>query len=284
MKNLASIVFVLILGSAQVLLAAQKARIVSGEVDVYAAQDFDSEILETVRQNEVYWVSDKTYGPFYRIKLKSGRIGYIPDHELDIEGKGPFRPKPFIGEESASKKSNLKEPKSRVDQEIEVNEEMIEEWDDQAAFSFHSLSLNLINFHERTMDGTQVSDLYAVGYKRVRPDFIWGVMATLSPPKYYEQKTGGSATGFSVWGDFGANYYLPFTSRLMARISPGLTIRYSLVNLKTNIRSYDLQDLTLGVFFEGGLMVRVYKSYFEVSLRLNHEKNTYGGIGLALLF
>ena len=63
--------------------AAQKAKIIGDFVEVYVASDFDSEQIDEVYKGETYQVSDKNYGPFYRIKLKNGKIGYIVDYELN---------------------------------------------------------------------------------------------------------------------------------------------------------------------------------------------------------
>ena len=93
-KNLT--VFLFLFFASYFVYAQQKATIVSDDVDVYAEQDFDSEILETVHKNETYWISNKTFGPFYRIKLKSGKIGYIPDHELNILEKDLLGQRPLV--------------------------------------------------------------------------------------------------------------------------------------------------------------------------------------------
>lgn len=268
-------------------VAKQKARVLSEDVDVYAKQDFDSEILETVHQNEVYWISNKTYGPFYRILLKSGKIGYIPDYELDIAGKGPFRPKAFgtaDEDDGSNTKSKKDVKKTEADKEMEYNDEMVDDYENSESFRYHSVSVNLVNLHEDTMGGNQVADLLGVGYKYLTQEYAWGGMVTFKAPDYYAQKTGGQATGFSVWGDIGANYFFPMNSRFMARLTPGLTTHYSMIKVETTTRKYDLQDLTFGVFFEAGIMIRIQKIYTELSLRFNHEKNDYGSIGLALLF
>lgn len=287
-------IFVFFVLSCAFAFAQQKARILSDDVDVYAEQDFDSEILETVHRDETYWISNKTYGPFYRIKLKSGKIGYIPDHELDIAGKGPFKPKSFgevTNQEAKGKKTNLNKnnlkkstAESTVDHEIDENEQMEEDYENAEAFSFHSFSINLVNLHEDTMGRNQVADMLAVGYKRLTSDYIWGGIFTWKAPDYYAEKTAGKASGFSVWGDVGANYFIPLNSWFISRITPGITAHYSMVKVEKNLKKYDLQDLTVGVFVEAGLAIRIKKSHVELSLRFNHEKNDYGSLGLALLF
>ena len=222
------------------------------------------------------------------------QIGYIPDHELNILGKGPFRPKAFGEDSDTDSKTNSKtnakpttklaKKKSQFDQEMDENDQIEDDAEDGGEFHFHALSLHLINLHEDTMGDHQVADLLAIGYKRISQDYAWGGFMTWKAPDYYAKKTGGNANGFSFWGDIAANYFLPLNARFMARISPGITTRYSMVEVEANNKKYDLQDLTVGVFIEAGILLRLRKTYAELSLRFNHEKNDYGSLGISILF
>ena len=92
------------------VFAAQNGTVNVPEADIYKDENFDSEIIENVKFGEIYQISDKIYGQFYKIKLKTGKIGYIPDHELNVNGKS-FEEKPYkeIAEDEKPKQSKFKE-------------------------------------------------------------------------------------------------------------------------------------------------------------------------------
>lgn len=256
------------------IFAVQKGVINSDDSDIYGNADFDSDIVANVRKGETFLISDKTYGAFYKIKLKSGKVGYIPDNLVDVNGK-PFEEKPFGDEIKTPSK------KSKVSQKNE--EEKFDEDDEPFDFNKRGVTLQLINYHEDTMGALRVDDLVAIGYKSIS-DATWEVMAAFKAPKYYAEKTGGSAQGFNLWADYGINNTISISKRSALRYSGSLLGHYSKINVQTPAKSYDLQDVTVGVVLETGFMLQFKKITFDLSLKYFFDRSNYGGLGLSLLF
>ncbi|MEK6627558.1 MAG: SH3 domain-containing protein [Bdellovibrionota bacterium] len=254
--------------------ATQKAKIVSPDVDIYAQSDFDSEIIATVNEGETYSISDKTFGPFYRIKLKNGKIGYVVDYELDIEGKGRFKEKDLdvLLYEDAMKVKPAGVSKQDKDEE-------------EAVFggTYAGPTLQLINFRENTLGSDQVDDLLAVGYKVVG-DRAWSVLVTTKVPKYYAAKTGGTAKGAKFFADVGFSNNVVDLGRSAIRFSGTLFTQVSLLQLETTTRKYDLHDVTLGLALEVGWLVVIKSSAIDIAVKFYFDKTNYTGLGLSYLF
>lgn len=62
--------------------AAQDAVVTTDGSMVYRKADFDSTVIGYFRSGEKVRISDKTFGPFYRVIFKQGVIGYISDVDV----------------------------------------------------------------------------------------------------------------------------------------------------------------------------------------------------------
>lgn len=252
--------------------SVQKAKITSPEIEIYSKADFDSDIIEVVKEGETYLISDKTYGPFYRIKLKDGKIGYVVDYVLDIEGKGKFQekdPEIFLYEDAPEqlKKTNSGDPEETI----------------IFGRQYGGPTIQLINFHENTLGGDQVDDLPAVGYKNIG-DMAWSVLGSFKVPKYYVNKTGGTANGFKLWADFGITSNIVEFGASSLRFSGTLFTQISFIQLETAQRKYDMTDITAGLAAELGWIFRFEKSAIDIALKYYFDKNNYAGLGLSYLF
>ena len=259
------------------VFAAQKGTVNVSEADVYQNENFDSDIIENVKYGETYQVSDKTYGQFYKIKLKSGKIGFIPDHELNINGKS-FEEKPYketFEENKADSKNSNSKKKSTTDFSDE---------DQSFKTQFKGLTLQLINFHEETLGTQQVDNLYAIGFKSMDFATVWEVFGSFNPPKYYAEKTKGSAEGFHIWGSRGFNAMIPVSDLSNFRYGGSFLLHLARTKVVTPSKAYDLQDVTAGVLLETGYILQVKKVAFEITAKYIFDRNNYGGLGLSLLF
>lgn len=269
--------FFVLIAQGPVVFAAQKAVISSDESDIYADADFDSDILTSVRKGESYLVSDKVYGAFYRIQLKSGKIGYIPDTEVIVNGK-PFEERPFQDALLMDKKKNKNSKNKKNDDDFPDDQ-------DEEPFDFNrqGVTLQVINYHEDTMGALRVDDLIAIGYKSIS-DASWEIMGSFKAPKYYADKTGNSAQGFNLWADYGINNTVQVSKSSAFRYGGSFMGHFSQVKVTASGRSYDLQDMTVGLVLEGGLMLQYKKLTFDLSAKYFFDRNNYGGLGLSLLF
>lgn len=263
--------------------SAQKGTINVPEADIYSDEDFDAEVIDSVKQGETYSISSKTYGAFYKIKLKSGKIGYVADYQLDVNGK-PFVEKPFRTEPEVlpSSKKLSKNKKSKDDDPIE------KEYDDDDDLNFKTdfsgVTLQLINFHEETLGTLQVDNLYAVGYKKMDAAFAWEIFVSPQAPKYYAEKLKGSVQGFHIWGLSGFNSLVPISKFSRLRYGGSIMLHGARTKVDVPTKSYELQDITLGAALEGAYVVQIKKVAFEVSLKYFFDRDNYGSLGLSLLF
>lgn len=264
--------------------SAQKAKIINPTADVYTEADFDSDIMDTVKSGETYPISNKIYGPFYRIKLKSGKIGYIPDTDLDIEGKGRVVPvterdrdeadeDPFL-KDIDSPPSASKNKKSR--KSIEDEEPMDE--------NLHGVTLQLVNYHEDTLGAVQVDDLPAIGYKRISDFAAWELIASFKAPKYYSDKLNASARAVNLWGGFGFSNEVPLIQILSARYGGGLMAHASFTNVDAPTKSYDMQDLTVGAYLEAALLFKISRLRYDLSVKYMFDKQSYGSLGFTIFW
>lgn len=257
--------------------AAQNATIVGFEVEIYKDGNFDSEIIDFVRQGEAYQISDKTYGPFYRIRLKDGRIGYIVDYELDIEGKGRITPKDLddvlLEDERQRMRSQPNSPINQTDDDFDPFND-----------GYSGITVQLINYHEKTMGDEQIADLIAVGYKSISL-ISWSVIGSYGAPKYYADKTGGKASGFKLWGDVGFSSAIVSYPRGEIRVGGTVFSHVSMLTVETPQRKYDLHDVTAGLALEAGWLIKLQsKKGIDVAIKYYIDKASYAGFGLSYLF
>lgn len=256
---------------------ARRAKVVNPDTEVYKAADFDSEMIRTVSPDEVFLISSRTYGPFYRVKFKDGSFGYIADTELDIEGLGTFKARPYVEDE------NLKKiPEKSLDEED--NDE------NEPKLTYKGVSLHMVNYHENTMGRTQVADMLAYGF-RFQPmsgnydsSLAYDVMIAPQAPDYYKEKTGHSASGAIIWGSVQISNTLGLNRYFSARYGAGPFAKISYFNVQTNVKKYALQDLTVGLDLQAGVMLHTRYTTIDLGLRYFWDKESYGALGVAFLF
>lgn len=275
-----------IIFSSQVL-AQKKAKVINNATEVYQEANFDSNIYRTVDPNESLLISNKTYGEFYKVKFKDGSIGYIPDTELDIEGVGAFEPKPYVEDVDSVKSKN--KPKIK-----KIEEDDTEDEDGERKLIYKGLTLQLVNFHEDTLGGTQVADLLAYGF-RYQPmsggydsAISYEFLVAPKAPDYYAEKTGGSVSGAIFWGSTQISNTLGLNSMTSFRYGAGPFARFSHFSVQnaTNKpnKKYTLQDLTLGIDLQAGIMLHSRYVTMDLGLRYFWDKESYGSLGIAFLF
>jgi uncharacterized protein YgiM (DUF1202 family) len=265
----------ILLGLSGVAHAVQNAKIVGDTVEIYAAADFDSEIIDEVRKGESYKISNKPSGPFYRIKLKSGKVGYIVDYELDIEGRGPMREKDL--DEMELKEAMAVKPPKDLDANTEAEEQQV------FGRTYQGPVLLMYNYHEDTMGGEQIDELVAIGYRSIKT-LSWSVAGTTQVPKYYTKAAGNSATGVQLWADVGFSNEIGQFPGSALRFSGNVFSHLSLIDLKTPVDNYNMQDMTAGVNLEFAFLKNFRNFSLDVSVKYYFDKSNYAALGLACLF
>ncbi|MCM2352566.1 MAG: SH3 domain-containing protein [Pseudobdellovibrio sp.] len=283
--RLASFVFLFVFLSLQCVFAQNKAHVLNADTDVYGSADFDSATIGTVDPDETFLVSKKTYGEFYKVKFKDGTIGYIPDTEVYIEGVGTVRETPFRGDDLDKKAKRAKR---------EEDEESPEDDTENPNINYKGVTFSLINFHEETMGGNQVADLQAFGFRfqplqgNYQSGLAYDLMVAPKAPDYYEEKTGAKTSGAIFWGSAGISNVSALNSNTSFRYGAGPFLRYSYFTIKdAPLRpqsTYNLQDLTVGLDFQAGIMLHSRFVTIDLGLRYFWDKESYGGFGVAFLF
>ena len=270
------VVFFILFLAGSLSFATQKAKIVGDAVEVYAEADFDSEVIDEVYKNQTYIISNKLYGPFYRIKLKSGKVGYIVDYELNIEGKGQLKPRDLDELEMKDAMGVLdRQPEHDPQQEAEENEFF--------GKGYQGVVLQMMNYHEDTMGSTQVDDLLLIGYKSTATT-TWSVAGTWQVPKYYTQRPGYSASGGKLWADVGFSHSFAQFPGGELKFGAGVFSHLSLVKLTAPTRNYDLQDVTAGVNAEVSFLKKIKSVNLDFSIKYYIDKARYASLGLGFLF
>jgi hypothetical protein len=282
-------------------LAQQKAKPVRIATEVYQDADFDSEVIQTVDPEDSLVISKKTYGEFYKVKLKDGTIGYIPDTELDIEGVGTFKARDYV-EDIDSENTKLKNEQNRKKQNIKNRKRKNSDRQNSESdldtesprLSYKGVTLQLINFHANTLGGEQVADLVAIGF-RYQPlpgnydsAIAYEFLVAPKAPEYYANKTGGRASGALFWTSAQLSNISAVNNRDSIRYGVGPLARLSDFTVTDTVsnpeKKYNLIDLTAGLDVQAGLMLHSRYITLDFGLRYFWDKRAYGGIGLAILF
>lgn len=264
----------------------RKAQAVRPGVEIYEAANFDAKIIHYIKPGEFYYISNKTFGPFYKIKISDKILGYVADTEIDIQGIGTIQEKPFI-DDPDSEPQNKKKKK-----EIDPPEEEDEEEDSQYKNSYNGIILNLINYHETTMNGLQVADLYGIGFRHIpfisdyAASVAWDITAAFGAPSYYKEALNADTKGLTVWGGAQIINISAVDQNKTLRYGFGSFLKYANYNVssKTSDKAYSLQELTFGVSLEGGFILHMNLVSLDLGLRYYWERESYGGLSLGLLF
>lgn len=278
--------------SAVFAFAQNKAHVLNADTDVYSDADFDSAIIGTVDPDQSFLVSKKPYGAFYKVKFKDGTTGFIPDTDLNIQGMGPVKPKPFLGDEDFDK--NNKKVKRQMVKNDESETDDSEDDTENPNMNYKGLTFNLINFREDTMGGKQVSDLVAYGFRfqpmqgNFQSGLAYDLMVATQAPDYYAEKTGANTSGAVLWGSAGISNVSALNSNTSFRYGAGPFLRYShftIADAPLKPKSkYNLQDLTAGIDFQLGVLLHSRFVTIDLGLRYLWDKESYGGFGVGFLF
>ena len=269
------LVLCLLLFAGSFVWAAQRAKILGELVEVYEQPSFDSDVIYEVYKDEVYKISDKTYGAFYRIQYKDKKLGYIVDYELDIDGKGRLKEKD-LDEMELIEALQLKNPTS-LDPRTEIEEQEV------FGKNYAGPVLQIVNYHEDSRGSEQIDELVAIGYKSLKT-FSWSLVGTTKVPKYYTEAAGNSATGFKLWADVGVSSEVAQFPGAAIRFAGNVFTHFSSIQLQTPVQKYDLQDITAGVNLELAFLKKFSNFGLDFSIKYYFDKSRYAALGVSVLF
>ncbi len=254
-----------------------KAKVITESALVYKAADFDSPVLGALPAGREYEVSQRSFGPFHRIRVGK-KIGYIADNDI--------QPLNFVfGNQVGSAKKKKPSPKDPEKKKRPF-----------ALSRFVGPSIATINFTESTM-GRKLSDSETFfGVKMSGTDVLVEGEATTEinlmffygAPDYYAKLTGQAASGWTFLSDFQFHTVSTLSPIMLGFFGFGPMFRFSKFDLAVKDGSvtnhYLASDMVLGAAFSAGIAVRLGGIALRSEAKYYWEKNQYSGIGASLQF
>ncbi len=276
---------------------SQKATVLNEDTLVYKKDDFDAEVLATVQRGEIYSISKKAKGPFYKIRLKPGKVGWISDADIKLGEHKNLDPKPE--QVFSDTKSKKKKKKGGEEEEeflpFEDAESMEENRSNFLAQRYRGLALESVMFTEDTMGARRKENVFFYGpgwsgyntlfdaelYTTAQILFHWGA------PDYYKTITGESASGYIIKPHFLFETVFRDTENMLMYYGFGPSMTFS--HFETSLAyvggksGFTTEDMNIGAVFSIGAAFR-FKSFSpRIEFKYYWENVQYYGINLSLL-
>jgi len=257
---------------------SQKAMVINQGAMVYKEADFDAPVLGELKAGQVYDVSLSQKGPFYKIRLKPGVLGWIADTDIRLSKGGKLD----------SKKS------AKAPEKPEEKNSFIEKKRPRSFYAsrYRGPALAYLTYSENTMGALRSNSLPFYGFKVAGPNTMFGgdfrtdaeFLFHSGAPSYYEKGTGYPAAGWIFISDFIFETASPQSKWHMLTYGFGPMFKYThyevtLLNTTTNKEvSYSLDDMALGAVFDVGLHFRLADTYaLRFNVKYYWEKTQYWG-------
>lgn len=254
---------------------ALKATIKVEQAYIFTKPDFDAEVLTVLGPGpQAFSVSRGKTGPFHKIRLTTGQIGYVLDS--DIQFLNPPKRKKTNSE--AKKKSEVRDPRKKS----------------FMGTRFLGPAVQLVNYTESTMgkDRSQSLPFYGVRWSGLGTFFMdrstytdANLLIRWGAPSYYEDATTNSAAGWILLTDMLLEFTQMQTRSVMSYFGIGPMFRYSHINSSLNVGStkteYSLDDMVLGAAFNLGMAFELGKYAVRLDGKYYWEKSKYWAVGLA---
>lgn len=263
---------------------SQKAKVINDGALVYKDPDFDAAVVTQLKAGQVFDVSLQTKGPFYKIRLKPGLLGWIADTDVRTAKGTPGAAKP--------PESGKKPDKAADKKKEEPKDNFIEKKRQRSFYSsrYRGPVVSYLTYNENTMGALRTENMPFYGFKVQGPNTMFSgdfrtdaeFLFNFGAPKYYEKATGYPASGWIFLTDFIFETASPQSKWHMLTFGFGPMFKYShyQVSLLQNGKqiSYSLDDMSLGVVFDGGLAFRIADTYaLRFNIKYYWEKTKYLG-------
>lgn len=264
---------------------SQKGTVISEEAMVYQNPDFDSPVVGTVHRGENYDISIGRKGPFYKVRLKPGSLGWIGDNDI-VPGANRVSPP-------------VKNPKAPNIKKKKAQQAPSQPKKKQKPFvlqDYRGPALEYLPFKEETLGASRKENLLFYGFKWAGPNLIVdgdtvtdaSVLFHYGAPKYYKDATGSDASGWIILANFLFQSNQSQGRDVMTFYGFGPAFRYSHFNVAMNVAgqntNYAADDMALGAVFNGGIGLRRGNYAVRAELKYYWEKTTYLGGGLSVLW
>jgi len=273
-KKLMLLAAVLLLPLISAAQSARNATVILDGALVYKDADFDAPVITTLKRGGVYRISKNTKGPFYKIRVQPGVIGWIADVDVKpgivklappppppkelrpLEGEGIPKTKPFY------------------------------------ATRYRGPVLMMLDYSEKTLGKERSAQTLFYGLKFNGFNTVFSgeiytdanLIFSNGAPDYYSKLTGRGSEGFIFIADFLLQTVLPQNKWLLFFYGFGPMFKYSHFKLEVpdggSTTMYTADDMNLGVVFDLGWGFRIGKASLRADAKYYWEKTKYLGYGL----
>lgn len=246
---------------------SQQGVVISHEAAVYAKPDFDSEVVGSLQENQKVLMSTRRFqssadfGSFFRVRLPSGKIGYVADNDIQ-----PAK------------------LKKKFDDEMENQE--------AESLYFKKMvggSLAQVNYSEMFQGKASKAQTTVFGFRLTGPDVIGdsppldiNILVGIKPPGYYDTMSSGKATGFFLIGDLGLIFPLMDWTKSMLNFGVGLMWTYTNFKVPVASKTYDSSEFRMGIDLSFGGAYRFGDLVVRGDVKYFIEKTQYTGLVLSL--
>lgn len=247
----------------------QTGVIISHEAAVYARPDFDSVVIGSAQENQKLIMSTRRFkspnsdfGSFFRVRLPSGKIGYIADNDIQ-----PLK------------------LKKKYDDEME------DKGDGESLFykKMVGASLMSVKYSEKFQGKTSGAQTTVFGFRLTGPDVLGdsppldiNILAGIKPPAYYDTMTDGKATGFFLLGDIGLIFPLVDWTKSMLNFGLGMMWTYTSFKVPIGSQTYSSDELRVGIDLSFGGAYRINQFVIRGDVKYFIEKTQYSALMLSL--
>ncbi|MAF92613.1 MAG: SH3 domain-containing protein [Bdellovibrionota bacterium] len=264
------------------IFAAQRAEVIIDGAMVYKKGDFGAPVLGYLRKGKLVKISNKNYGPFYKVKLRQGVIGYISDIDIRIvSGPGGRKARTAKGRGSRSK-SKTRRPRK-----------------DARVKTYWGASLAMVNYTDRFKltlgdDSTETTfssqTLFLMANRTAPFSFLDGVVnldinlgISTSTPSIYTDISSQSS-GFVLLADASLMMPLHFlrARNFFTYFGAGLMFSHSIIDLYIDDTKLPIGKTRVGASITAGGAYTLGKFLLKFEPKYYFEEERYLGFHFGL--
>lgn len=241
------------------VVKAQWGVIIEEGTAVYQRPDFDSPVIDYMKQGQKVRISRQSYrsqsgfGSFFKVRIREKVYGYVSDSEITSEFK----------EDSGSLDSSKKKPVQNEEFDL-ANDPYAKE----PVFFTRYLggSFSFVNYSEKISGRWFRSSTPMLGLKITGPGALiedvpldLNLMFSFAPPQYYERVLPGPHSGFFILADVVFQLPLAEWRNGLMTYGVGPMLTFTNFNLIVGNRGVENQELRIGAVLMGGVSHRVWR-------------------------
>ncbi len=278
---------------------AVPAAVISDGAAVYEKPDFDSKVIDFLPYSSNVEVSKRAFngvgglGLFHKVRVKSGKIGFIPDTDIRVVEK--------IREQIRESR-----PSTKVDDPLQLQPKS-KAWSDDEEEARSSSggapiyltrylggAVSMINYTEK-FSGKKLSDnMMVFGLRMTGPGTLFdgppldlNIGFSMDKPEYYNRFSRG-VSGFMAFGDVMAMF--PMVNLDDWAVTYGLGVMWTFSKYRVQITRFgtnnpenvDTLEFRIGVDVGVGVSRRIGKNFMiRADAKYHYEKTQYMGYMLS---